>query len=70
MEKKSAAINGRISPSLRQRLDAIHKKHLTLDSTVLTYLLEAFCDYAEKTGKVEVPFEISTSKPTQSKRAS
>jgi len=59
MEKKSAAINGRISPTLRRRLDDIHKKHLTLDSTVLTYLLEAFCDYVDEHGRVEVPIKIT-----------
>lgn len=69
MEKKSAAINGRISPTLRRRLDDIHKKHLTLDSTVLDHLLVAFCDYVEQHGRVEVPFKITPIKNEDTKPA-
>ena len=71
MEKKSASINGRITPELRRRLTAIHEKHLTSDSSILTYTLEAFCDYVEGSGKVEVPLKMITAAPTKpAKKAS
>ncbi|CAM2772221.1 hypothetical protein [Rariglobus hedericola] len=70
-EKKSASINGRITPALRERLNFIHGKHLTNDSTILTYLLEAFCDHVAESGKVEVPVKIVAAAPTKvAKKAS
>ena len=69
--KKNEGIRARLSEDLRARLDAIHQKHLTNDSTVTIRSLEAFCDYVEETGKVEFPVKMTTAKPaTAARRAS
>jgi len=59
MQKKTATVSTRIPPALRQRLDTIHRRHLTNDSAVTLSLLEAFCEHIETTGKVEFPIRIS-----------
>lgn len=56
--KKTEGIRARLPEELRARLDAIHKAHLTNDSTVTVHMLEAFCDYVEKTGAVKLPIQI------------
>jgi hypothetical protein len=69
--KKNATVHARIPDDLRERLDEIHKAHLTNDSTVTVHMLEAFCAYVEKTGAVKLPVELVPAKePTRIKRAS
>lgn len=68
MEKKTASVNARVSPHLRARLDAIHERHLTNDATVVTRLLEAFCDYVEERGKVEFPIKMASQMESDSAR--
>ena len=60
MPKKTAAISMRIPDTLRARLDRIHARHLTNDTTVGIRCLEAFCDYVEKAGKVEFPVQMTS----------
>lgn len=71
VSKKTEGIRARLPEELRARLDAIHKAHLTNDSTVTVHMLEAFCDYVEKTGAVKLPVELVPAKEqTRTKRAS
>lgn len=56
--KKNASVQARLPDNLRARLDAIHKAHLTNDSTVTVHMLEAFCDYVEEAGTVKFPAKL------------
>jgi hypothetical protein len=58
MPKKSSSINARIPDELRQRLDAIHRRHMTNDSSALIHSLDAFCTYVEREGKVILPMQM------------
>lgn len=68
MPKKTAAVTARIPDDLRARLDAIHAKHMTGDTAVITHMLTAFCDYVEASGKVELPIKITPAKDTGNTR--
>jgi hypothetical protein len=71
VSKKNEGIRARLPDELRARLDTIHKKHLTNDSTVTVHMLEAFCDYVEKQGGVKLPVQlIAAPTPTKTQKAS
>jgi len=56
--KKNEGIRARLPDDLRNRLDAIHEKHLTNDSTVVVRMLEAFCEHVEEAGGVNFPMRL------------
>lgn len=57
-EKRSVFIGGRITPSLRARLDRIHAKQGTTDAILLADSLEAICNYSESRGFFERPIRV------------
>jgi hypothetical protein len=63
-EKKSAAINGRISGRLRQRLDRISERYGPNDARMLEDALSALCDYVEAARKYESPMRMISADDT------
>lgn len=47
-DKKTGTINGRLSAGLRQRLDAISRRHGTSDAVMLEDALGALADMVER----------------------
>lgn len=60
--KKTGAINGRISGTLRKRLDAIFDKHRVTDAQMLEDALTALADHVEAAGKYEWPMKMVSAK--------
>ncbi len=69
MQKKTAAFHVRITPAQRARLDAIHKRKKTTDSTIGPDLIEAFCEYVERTDNVDFPIQITAAPAPKAKSA-
>lgn len=57
-EKRGSAIGARITPSLRLRIDQIHKRQGTNDAALLEDLLTAACNYASVRGFYERPVKV------------
>lgn len=55
---KDAQIGFRITATLRERMDRIHRTFGTSTSTITPALLEAWCDMVERDGRVRLPLRV------------
>lgn len=59
MDSKNKPLHVTLPPLLRVRLDALHRRFMTCDRSIIPSLVEAYCDHIEKAGGVNMPFVVS-----------
>lgn len=62
-KERNNQITSRLQPELRARVDAINRRHLTSDATILVELLTAFCQSVEEVDAVRFPVVVLMAEP-------
>lgn len=63
--ERNNQITSRLSPELRRRVDALNRRYLTSDATIITELLTAFCDSVDSADAVRWPVVVMLAEKQQ-----